>query len=195
VIGQKQEGSTSMKPHLIRLSALSGVLLVALTLSACGGDDSSGASKKPFNATDVRFVQKMLPHHMQALRTSEVVIERGKDPQVKAIAKKINTAQKQEISEMQGYLKTFGAKASKPPVDQKMVWDNNLADEKAAPSPEQLDTIFLTNMVPHHAAAIPMSQMEIEMGKFSPTRKLAEQIKKTQRMEIMEMNQILRSKG
>jgi len=171
------------------------MLLVAVAISACGADDSSSASKKPFNATDLRFVQKMLPHHMQALRTSAVVIERGKDPQVKAIARKISTAQKQEIAEMQGYLKTFGAKAKTPPVDQQMVWDNNLADEKAAASPEQLDTIFLTNMVPHHSAAIPMAQMEIEMGRFGSTRKLAEQIKKTQRMEIMEMNKILRAKG
>jgi len=182
----------------LRGTGLGALLALAtLALAACGGgDDGASSSARPaFSQTDVRFVQKMLPHHMQALRTSAVEIERGKDPRVKAIARKISAAQKREIAQMKGFLKTFGAKPMAPPADQQMVWDKNLADERAATSGKKLDTIFLTNMVPHHAAAIPMSQMELEMGRFGPARKLAEQIKTTQRMEIKEMNALLREQG
>ena len=40
-----------------------------------------------------------------------------------------------------------------------------------------------------------MSQTEIELGTYSDAVELAEEIKKTQRMEIMEMNMILRAKA
>jgi len=187
-----------MNRRRLRRTTTAGALVAAAAvgLGACGGDESSqSAGDKPFNGTDVRFVQKMLPHHMQALRTSEIVIEGGKDPRVKEIAGDITRAQKREIAQMQGFLKEFGAKPMAPPADQKIVWDKNVADERAADSAEQLDTIFLTNMVPHHAAAIPTSQMELDMGRYGPARKLAEQIKIAQRKEIKEMNMILREKG
>jgi len=180
------------RSSISRLLAVAGA---AAALSACGGGQEQAADSRPFNATDVNFVQKMLPHHMQALRTSEVVLERGQEPRIKAIAGKIVRGQKREIAQMQGFLREFGASPQPPPPDQKQVWDRNVAEERAADSAREAETVFLTNMVPHHSAAIPMAQMEIEMGKFGAARKLAEQIKKTQRQEITEMTRILRQRA
>jgi len=166
-----------------------------LTLTACGGEkESATAGGEPFNQTDVNFVQKMLPHHMQALRTSEIVIERGADENVKELARGIVKTQKREIAEMQGFLRRFKAPQKPAPADQQAVWDKNVANEAAAASPAQLDVIFLLNMIPHHAAAVPMAQMEIEKGAFGPGRRLAQQIKTTQRREIMQMKDIVLQK-
>lgn len=173
------------------------VLLCVLALTAaagCGGsDDSESAGAKNFNETDVSFVQNMLPHHMQALRTSEIVIERGEDPKVGSIARRIVETQKQEIAKMQGYLRKFGKPEKPAPEDQQRAWDESVEDERDAGSPAEVDRVFLTNMIPHHAAAVPMSQAEIEKGKFGPAVKLAEDIKDTQREEIQEMVTILRA--
>jgi uncharacterized protein (DUF305 family) len=174
-----------------------GILLAAtvLTLTACGGDQQSDAAAGgPFNQTDVNFVQKMLPHHMQALRTSQIVIERGADPDVKKIARGIVQAQEREIAEMQGFLRRFKAPRKPVPADQQAVWNKNVADEAAADSPARLDVIFLLNMIPHHSAAVPMAQMEIEKGAFGPARRLAQQIKTTQRREIMQMKDLVLQK-
>jgi uncharacterized protein (DUF305 family) len=172
-----------------------GALLVAasLTIAACGGEAET--SDRPFNATDVSFVQNMLPHHMQALRTSEVVLERGEDPEVLQIARQIVEAQRREIAEMQGFLRRFGAPAQPAPPDQQRVWAKNVADERAADAPREVETVFLTNMIPHHSAAVPMSQMEIEKGTFEPARELAQQIKTAQRREIAEMTMMLRQRA
>jgi uncharacterized protein (DUF305 family) len=183
------------RSSLSRLGALL-VAVASLTIAACGGDEETAeTADRPFNATDVSFVQNMLPHHMQALRTSEVLLERGEDPQVTEIAREIVEAQQSEIEEMQGFLRRFKAPEKPAPADQQQVWDKNVADERAAETPRELETVFLTNMIPHHSAAVPMSQMEIEKGTFGPARDLAQQIKMTQRQEIMEMTMMLRERA
>jgi uncharacterized protein (DUF305 family) len=192
------------------LPAAALALSLGLTLTACGSDDpaietgaggvatsapSASSSEAAFNDTDVRFTQKMLPHHMQAARNAEIEIAMGEDPEVKAIAQKILDTQTREIELMQGFLEEFGAAEQPAPADQQAVWDKNTADLRAAATPAARDIVFLTNMVPHHAAAVPMSQNEIDLGTFPEAITLAEQIKKTQRMEIMQMNKIVRTKS
>lgn len=183
------------------------VLALGLSLTACsssgdgvasGGSDSAApvasasAEQALFNDTDVRFTQSMLPHHMQAVRNTEIEIAQGSDPAVKKIAMQILEAQKSEIKLMQGFLDAFGAQEKPAPEDQQAVWDANTKALQEAKTPEARDVIFLTNMVPHHSAAIPMAQNEIVLGKYEPAISLAMGIKTDQRMEIKMMNEMIR---
>lgn len=195
-------------------------LAAALTLTACAGDDtttsapqapaetsapqapaetsaspSADAESADFNDVDVRFTQGMLPHHMQAARNAELEIAMGSDPEVIAIAQQILDTQLMEIATMQGFLEEFGAEPMMAPADQQEVWDRNTEALRNAPTPEARDIVFLTNMVPHHSAAVPMSQLEITMGAYQPAIELAQDIKTTQREEIMKMNMIIRMKA
>ncbi len=186
-------------------------LALSLVLSACSGaaDDAQGSGAPSasssgseataptegdaeFNDTDVRFTQNMLPHHMQALRVAQVEVEKGMNPTAVQLAEQIIAAQEAEIAQMQQFLEVFGAEEMPAPADQQAVWDKNFADMQAA-TPEEVDVVFLTNMVPHHSAAVPMSQLEITQGSYQPAIDLAEQIKATQREEIATMVMLLRS--
>ncbi len=142
----------------------------------------------------MRFTQGMLPHHMQAVRNTEVLLDKGGAPEVQAVARKILAEQRKEIATMKEFLQTFGAQEKPPPPDQQAVWDKNTAELSAAATAAERDVIFLTNMVPHHSAAIPMAQLDITMGKFPAAQALAAQIKRTQRMEIVEMNRLVRAR-
>ena len=187
-----------------RTTILALTLTSGLVLAGCNGSDSSTAAgpsstagtdqSAAFNEVDVRFTQGMLPHHMQAVRNSEIEIAMGGAPEVKAIAQKILTEQKKEIETMQGFLKTFGAPEKQAPPDQQAVWDKNTAELRDAATPEARDVVFLTNMVPHHSAAIPMAQLDVTQGKYLPAQELAMQIKTVQRMEIVEMNMLIRAR-
>ncbi len=187
-----------------RTTILALTLTSGLVLAGCNGSDSSTAAgpsstagtdqSAAFNEVDVRFTQGMLPHHMQAVRNSEIEIAMGGAPEVKAIAQKILTEQKKEIETMQGFLKTFGAPEKQAPADQQAVWDKNTAELRDAATPEARDVVFLTNMVPHHSAAIPMAQLDVTQGKYLPAQELAMQIKTVQRMEIVEMNMLIRAR-
>jgi uncharacterized protein (DUF305 family) len=54
---------------------------------------------------DVAFVQAMIPHHQGAIDMARVVLQFGKDDQVKAWANEIIAAQQSEIAAMQEWLK------------------------------------------------------------------------------------------
>ncbi len=151
-----------------RTTTVVGLALVSgLVLTGCGNSGGSTAapastpsaapsSASPsataseasatFNDFDVRFTQSMLPHHMQAVRNTEIEIAMGSAPEVKAIAQKILEAQRKEIATMQGFPEVFGASEMPAPEDQQAVWDKNTADQRAAATPEERDIIFLTNM-------------------------------------------------
>ena len=55
--------------------------------------------------TDVDFRTHMIPHHKGAMAMAEVALKHAKDPETKAMARKIIDDQKKEVSEMEAWLK------------------------------------------------------------------------------------------
>ena len=62
-------------------------------------------SVKPTGDADVDFVQGMIPHHQGAIDMAKVVLEKGKDPEIKKLAEGIVKAQESEIKLMNDWLK------------------------------------------------------------------------------------------
>jgi uncharacterized protein (DUF305 family) len=59
---------------------------------------------KPTGDADVDFVQGMIPHHQGAIDMAKVVLEKGKDPEIKKLAEGIVKAQESEIKLMNDWL-------------------------------------------------------------------------------------------
>lgn len=57
---------------------------------------------------DVDFVKGMIPHHIAAVEMAKVVLQYGKDPELKKLATEIVAAQDKEIRLMREWLKKRG---------------------------------------------------------------------------------------
>lgn len=59
---------------------------------------------------DVDFVKGMIPHHQGAIDMAKVVLEHGRDPAIRRLARAVIKAQNSEIAMMKAWLKKYERK-------------------------------------------------------------------------------------
>lgn len=61
---------------------------------------------------DETFMRAMIPHHRGAVEMAEIVLEHGKDPEARALARSIIASQTAEIEQMEAWLARHEAGAA-----------------------------------------------------------------------------------
>lgn len=174
--------------------------VLAVSLTACGGDDKSsagGGEVKSSKTAEKSFLTGMVHHHESAIEMAEIANRRSKDPFITSLASNIITTQDREIGQMKriykrlhgGRLKPdpgahdgLGLSAEEAGMDHSPAMNKEL--EKATP----FAPAFVDDMVPHHAGAVKMSKVVLTKTKDPQLRKLAQGIIATQTREIKAMN-------
>lgn len=185
---------------------------LALTLSACGNDDTgsdttSQVSTTEHNDADVTFATDMLQHHAQALSMVDLTEGRTLDPEVQQLAEQIREAQAPEIDTMTAWLTDWDEEIPDITSDHDMGdmgesmkgMDSDMpgmmtADEMTAlgKAPDaEFQTMWLEMMVQHHEGAVEMAKTETEDGQYKPAVDLADTIISSQSEEIDTMKDLL----
>jgi uncharacterized protein (DUF305 family) len=162
-----------------------------------------GASATPAAAApDVAFMQMMIAHHGQALTMSALVPERAARAELRPLAERIATTQRDEIALMRRWLERRGAPATMDHAAHAghaghamagMLTDAELTRLAAARGAE-FDRLFLESMIRHHEGALRMVADYFKTpgaGQEPEAYRLASDVDADQRAEIRRMRTLL----
>ena len=144
---------------------------------------------------DIDFANMMIEHHQGAIDMSEHEVSNGKDEKMKGMAQKIITAQKEEITQLQDFLKTYkpsGMKHGEGELEKSM--SDMESKMKSMPMSSDIDKDFAMMMKDHHAGAVAMSKKELTNGMSAKLKQMAQKTITDQNKEIKEFDNWLQSR-
>jgi uncharacterized protein (DUF305 family) len=164
--------------------------------------DAIDLSKLRYTVAEVRFVQGMIPHHMQALSMTSLVAARTSSEDIQLLAKRIDLSQADEIEMMREWLTARGVSPSNAASDHAhdgalmpgmLTADEmrRLADAESA----EFDRLFLEFMIKHHEGALMMVDELFSAagaGQQSDIFAFASDVEADQRIEIERMSAMLK---
>jgi uncharacterized protein (DUF305 family) len=186
----------------LALLAVCGLLLIA-QCGAAGGSSSGGPAPAArggagFNATDVMFLQMMLPHQEQGVKLARLAKRHPVRPEVATLAAAIETTEIAEARQMQERLRGWRRPLRANPGEHAahggmpQTTDAELAALAEAP-PDRFERDFLNLLIAHQDDAVQMARLETGQGEDAWTKRLAQRVAKSRSAEIDQMLTLLGS--
>jgi uncharacterized protein (DUF305 family) len=164
-------------------------------------DKAADLSHVQFTDADVKFMQGMIGHHAQAIEMTELLYSRTNRDDMRALAKRIDISQADEINMMKHWLEVRGQEVPNEHAHHMhgatlmpgMLTQEEM-DRLAAAKGDEFDRLFLEGMIKHHGGALTMVKdlfatpgagQEVEIFSF------ASDVDADQRMEIDRMGAML----
>lgn len=135
------------------------------------------------------FLMEMIPHHQEAVDTSQVVLDTAKSEELLQFAQKVVTVQNGEIDQMKGWLKEwYNFDFTQNPAYLPMM------DELKMLEGSELEKVYIMGMIRHHQGAIEMAQIVQTLEPKTEIQKMAQDIITTQKAEIVYLQELLDTK-
>lgn len=179
---------TSFNPFIIKAKAS------ASHENDCPKSNNSSSDKNHDMSSmvtrDETFIYQMLPHHQEAINTSQIIVASTQDAELKSFAQNVITAQNSEVSQMKNWYKQwFNKEYLDNPEYMPMMTDMN------SKSGIELDKTYIQGMVAHHQGAVQMAEKVLTLKNTKPEIKtLAQNIIRDQNKEIEILNDWLKTK-
>ncbi len=148
------------------------------------GPGSMMGQRGIFVDSEYDFLVHMIPHHEEAVATAALLRDNTQREEMEFFAEDIIRTQSEEIEQMSTWLATWYPDREHEVDYQPMM--RNLENLSA----EELDRIFLEDMINHHMEAVMMSQQLLarDLAEHEEVDLLARNIGRTQRAEIHMMS-------
>lgn len=165
-------------------------------IAGCGsGDGTIATAQTSRNATippfipngDVQYIDAIVPHHQMALDMAQMELDKGTRAEVKALVQRIKDAQTVEIALLKRARQTLTGQAEIPPPPTDAHMQQDMATMQAMTAGPDVDAMFLTDMIPHHAEGISIAHRALPNLSRTDVRQNASEVVATQAKEIGEM--------
>lgn len=183
--------------------------LSAAPTSQTPANRSHSPQRPIMGQVDRHFIERMIPHHEEAVEMAQLASSRAKHSEIKRLAASIIQDQTREINQMRTWYKAWYG-TNVPAVSSGMGRMGNRSgmmgnhsdrmgmhqsgvsmemDFQALKNAPDFDREFIRQMVPHHQMAVHMAQMLLNRTNRPDMRNLAQSIIKSQMAEITQMQQ------
>jgi uncharacterized protein (DUF305 family) len=147
---------------------------------------------------DLRFVDQMIMHHQGAIVSSRRMISDSEWPELRRLAENIQKGQSEQIEQMRQWRKqwygdterTFGM--MDPTQMDEMMGEGQMegmmgGSMRKTMGSDATDAMFFRMMIPHHQAAVDMSEQALDKAEHPELKELAQKIIDEQSAEIEQM--------
>ena len=156
----------------------------AAILAAAPGTASAPAPDRRTARWEIDFMQDMIDHHMMAVMTARVCVEKAVHEELRALCQDIIAAQSAEMEQMQSWLRQWYGVSHEP----RMTPGMELKVEKLASlSGAEFEIAFMEMMIRHHEKAIKKGEECLDRAYHAELRQLCENIIAAQTEEIARM--------
>ena len=165
-------------------------------------DEMSNKMKEvePSSSISSTFIQQMIPHHEAAIKMSENILKYTTDTAIENLAKNIISDQTKDIENMKKMLEEC-SNCENNDVDVNLyqreflaIFDTMIRKMNGAPTTNNLNVDFLSEMIPHHEGAINMSKNVLKFEICGSLKTLAENIVINQSNQLQLMQNLLRGR-
>ncbi|GAB3840866.1 DUF305 domain-containing protein [Hymenobacter jeollabukensis] len=157
---------------------------------------------KPKGNTDHDFAHMMMDHHRGAVEMAAVELRDGKDAMLRQMAEKISADQKKEIQELEQIATrlddaptNYQPTNPSDPFQRKMTASMDGMMKNMPQESGNVDQDFAAMMIPHHQSAIDMAQAELDHGRDTRLKEMAQQMINAQQQEIKQLQDWLTQHG
>lgn len=160
-------------------------LVLALVLSVFDFSSLCLAEAKPA-PYDAKFLDQFTEHHKDAIKMGEMALSKAENPEVKKMAQKMVSDQKEEIAQMQKWREQFYT--STPKDNSKLAkMDMSSLKEKSG---KAFDLAFLDLMAKHHEQGISMAKSASDKLFNSQIKTFAQNAIMNQGKEVQDLSQM-----
>ena len=146
------------------------------------------------------FLDEMIPHHEAAVSMAENILKYGTNDQVKKLAEAILREQLNGIAKMEELRNRLQAN---PQVNKQAeaayiqaytkIYNTMIAAMEGAKPSGNINRDFLTEMIPHHEAAIQMGKNILRYTQNRELRTIVQNMIATQQKQVAEMKNLLKT--
>ena len=159
-------------------------MVVALLAAGCAGPGTKGPAAS--DATDVWFMQHMVPHLLQTTAIVDLAGDRITRPKLARLADTINQQQQAHLVQLQAWLAGRGLAPYDPQQHPSSGKETDL-QRLSRVDGTKLDLAFLKVMTARHRAGSKLAATELRDGTLPEVRQLAHKLLTEQQTQIGQM--------